>query len=181
VPTAADRMDVNFDTLFDDVYPDLFRYCVRLTGDGDAAEDLVQEAFVRLLDRQVEGGREGIRAWLFKVATHLVRDRVRVERNRARLLEKNPVLPGGVDAPDRALERDERVRAVRRALEFLDERDRTLLLLREEGFTYQELAGIIGVQPASVGTLLARARRRFAGVLTETMDGDEARLHDTAS
>jgi RNA polymerase sigma-70 factor, ECF subfamily len=174
-------MDVNFDKLFDDVYPELFRYCVRLTGDGDAAEDVAQEAFVRLLDRKVEGERAGIRAWLFKVATHLVRDRVRVDRNRERLLEKHPVLPGAPDDPERAVERNERVQAVRRALAFLDERDRTLLLLREEGFAYQELAGIIGVQPGSVGTLLARARRRFAEVLTETTQGDEARLHDTAS
>jgi DNA-directed RNA polymerase specialized sigma24 family protein len=37
-----------------------------------------------------------------------------------------------------------------------------LLLMREEGFKYEEIAGVIGVAPASVGTLIARALRRFA-------------------
>ena len=69
---------MNFDELFDDVYPGLYRYCLRLTADPDWAEDTTQEAFVRLLDRSVRGDFAGLRAWLFKVATHLIRDRARV-------------------------------------------------------------------------------------------------------
>lgn len=152
---------MSFDELFDAVYPALLRYCVRLTGDGDAAEDVAQEAFVRLLDRNVRGDPAGLRAWLFKVATHLVRDRVKVSRNRERLLEQNPVHPERAESPDRAVEREDLRREVRAALDSLDERDRTLLLMREEGFDYRELADAIGVQASSVGTLLARARGRF--------------------
>jgi RNA polymerase sigma factor (sigma-70 family) len=172
---------VNFDELFDGVYPELFRYCARLTSDRDLAEDIAQEAFVRLLDRRIPGDRAGLRAWLFKVATHLVRDRVRIARNRERLLEANPVVPSETETPDQAVERGERIAMVREALDTLDERDRSLLLLREEGFEYRELAEIIGVQVTSVGTLLARARRRFAEALKRAMEGDEGRVHDTAS
>jgi len=46
---------VNFDELFHDVYPSLYRYCLRLTADRDLAEDATQEAFVRLLDQSVRG------------------------------------------------------------------------------------------------------------------------------
>jgi RNA polymerase sigma factor (sigma-70 family) len=159
---------VDFDALFEDVYPRLHRYCLRMAPDADAAEDAAQEAFVRLLDREVEGDPPGIRAWLFKVATHLLRDRARVRDNRERLLAENPVVPEGPSPPDVALERTEAVERVRRVLAELDDRERVLLLLREEGFSYKELAEAVGVQPSSVGTLLVRARRRFA----ERMNGE---------
>ncbi len=161
------KRSVDFDALFDDVYPRLHRYCLRMAADADIAEDAAQEAFVRLLDHRVRGELPGLKAWLFKVATHILRDRAKVEQNRARLLEVNPVLPGSHSTPDEELERRERVRRVRRALARLEERDRTLLLLREEGFTYREVAGAIGVQASSVGTLLVRARHRFEEAMSD--------------
>ncbi len=163
---------MDFDRLFDDVYPGLVRYCRRMTSDPDVAEDAAQEAFVRFLDRRPRGDASGLRAWLYKVATHVVRDRGRVEGNRTRLREANPGELRPVDGPrppDEALEREERIREIRSVLDQLDERDRTLLLLREEGFSYRELAEAVGVQETSVGTLLARARRRFESELSERM------------
>lgn len=166
---------MDFDRLFDDVYPGLVRYCHRMTADPDLAEDAAQEAFVRFLDRRPRGEAAGLRAWLFKVATHLIRDRARVEGNRARLRDNHAEevgeMPGGAmrngeDALE-SMERMERIAAVRDVLASLEERDRTLLLLREEGFSYRELAESAGVQASSVGTLLARARRRFETELRE--------------
>ena len=159
----------DFDALFDEVYPSLYRYCRRMTGDDDAAEDAAQEAFVRFLEKPVEGGREGIRSWLFKVARHVLRDRARVADNRDRILaenpHRNPVRPAEGETPDRALERNEERQTVQRALSELSERDRSLLLLREEGFSYRELAAELEIGHGSVGTLLARARRRFEASL----------------
>jgi RNA polymerase sigma-70 factor (ECF subfamily) len=157
---------VDFDALYDEVLPPLFRYCQRLTGDPDAAEDVAQEAFVRLLDRKVTGERPALRVWLFTVATHLIRDRWRVTQNRRRLLEVNPVTPGSAPDPERETERRQEVASVRQALEGLDARDRELLLMREEGFGYREIAEAVGVAPTSVGTLLARAQKRFTDAWT---------------
>jgi DNA-directed RNA polymerase specialized sigma24 family protein len=47
-----------------------------------------------------------------------------------------------------------------------------LLLMREEGFRYEEIAAVIGVAPASVGTLIARALKRFADVYQSREAGD---------
>lgn len=163
-PTPA-RGAVDFDELFEDSYPGLHRYCTRLTADSDLAADVAQEAFVRLLERKVSGTREGVRAWLFKVATHLVRDRARVRSNRERLLEANPMEGSSVPSIDDEIDREARIAAVRRALDGLDERDRTLLLMKEEGFAYREIAEVIDVEASSIGTLLARARKRFASAL----------------
>ncbi len=158
---------MDFDSIFDQHYPPLVRYCHRLTGDGDVAEDIAQESLVRLFDREVTGTEAGMRSWLFKTATHLVRDRYRVETNRDRLLMENPFRPSGPESPVIRLERAEARAHARAALDALAPRDREILLMRYAGFSYKEIAGAIDVAATSVGTLLARAERRFAEVVTE--------------
>jgi RNA polymerase sigma factor (sigma-70 family) len=159
---------VDFDATFDQHYPGLVRYCQRLTGDRDLAEDIAQESMVRLFDHEVSGPEAGVRAWLFKTATHLVRDRYRVGQNRLRLLEEHPVVPSQPESPERSLERRETRARAREALDALQPRDREILLMRYSGFSYKEIADAIEVAATSVGTLLARAERRFAEALTMT-------------
>lgn len=156
------RRMVDFDAVFDEHYPGLVRYVRRLTGDADAADDIAQEAMVRLFDRRVSGSESGVRAWLYKTATHLVRDRYRVDTNRQRLLERHPVRPGALETPDRAVERDEARATAREALDALAQRDKEILLMRYSGFSYKEIAAAIGVAASSVGTLLSRAEHKFA-------------------
>ena len=165
---------MDFETTFDELHPGLFRYCHRLTGDPDVADDVAQEAFVRLYDHGVEGDEHGIRAWLFRTATHLVRDRYRVDENRRRLLEANPVQPAAFERPDRGVQREEAVARVRAALDGLNERERSMLLARYEGFSYREIAEAFDVAPGSVGTLLARAERRFVSVYEPAKENDDA-------
>jgi RNA polymerase sigma-70 factor, ECF subfamily len=150
---------VDFDGIFQRLYPSLFRYLHRLTGDADVAEDVAQESFVRLLRQNLT--EDDVRPWLFTVAMNLVRDRARKTDRRQRLLAGAPQLVKPGPLPDEDLERAERIAAVRSVLETLPERDRQLLLMREEGFKYEEIAQVVGVAPASVGTLIARALRRF--------------------
>jgi RNA polymerase sigma factor (sigma-70 family) len=158
---------VDFDATFDELYPPLVRYCHRLTGDSDVAEDVAQEALVRLFTHEVDGPTPALRVWAFKTATHLVRDRYRVEENRKRLLQANPVSPTPTERPDRRLERKEERERVRSALEALSPRDREILLMRYEGFSYKDVAEAVGVASTSVGTLLARAERRLASALAD--------------
>ena len=136
-----------------------------MSGDRDAAEDVAQEAMVRLFEREVQGSSAGIRAWLFKTATHLIRDRYRVEANRKRLLSENPVMTTEPESPDQALELTENRARVHRALDAMPARDREMLLMRYSGFTYREIAEVVDVAATSVGTLLARAELRFTDVL----------------
>jgi len=161
-------MPVDFDDTFDECYAPLVRYCNRLTGDGDVAEDIAQEAMVRLYSHRVEGPPEGLRAWLFRTATHLVRDRYRVRDNRRRLLQEKPPAPEPPETPERLLERAEERARARRALDTLPPRDREILLLRYEGFSYREISETVGVAATSVGTLLARAESRFTKALEKT-------------
>jgi RNA polymerase sigma-70 factor (ECF subfamily) len=120
---------------------------------------MAQEAFVRLLRQDLP--EPEVRPWLFTVAMNLVRDRARKTERRQRLLTNAPSLVKPAALPDEDVERSERIQRVRRVLAQLPERDRQLLLMREEGFKYEEIAQVVGVAPASVGTLIARALRRF--------------------
>lgn len=160
---------MDYDRLFDRVYPALFRYLQRMTGDADAAEDAAQEAFVRLTEQSLP--EEEARPWLFTVATNLVRDRARKE-SRHRRLETHVPTPRTPPGPDISTERKERIAVVREALNELSERDRTMLLMREEGFKYAEIADAVDVAPGSVGTLLARAARRFEKSYTALAAGE---------
>lgn len=170
---AVSAAGVDYDALFRRVYPSLFRYLHRLTGDTDAADDMAQEAFVRLLGRELP--EDEARLWLFTVATNLFRDRTRMSKRRERILSANPWRPAALPRPDEVLERARAVDGVRRALDKIAPRDRQMLLMREEGFRYDEIAKAAGVAPGSVGTLLARAARRFAAVYEKHEEkGDEA-------
>lgn len=163
VPIVDPIAASDFQVIYNCNQPSLWRYVHRLLGDPDAVDDVVQEAFVRLLSRpDLEG--EPARLWLFTVATNLVRDRGRMTARRARLLSAAAIEPESSNLPDRDVERKEKVSAVRRALDRIPERDRQLLMMREEGFRYHEIAQAVGVAPGSVGTLIARATKRFTEV-----------------
>jgi RNA polymerase sigma-70 factor (ECF subfamily) len=153
---------LNYEAVFQRLYPSLFRYLQRLTGDEDVAEDLAQETFVRLLRQTIP--EDEVRPWIFTVAMNLVRDRARKTDRRQRLLSTAPELVTRPPLPDEEVERAERIGRVRAVLDRLPERDRQLLLMREEGFKYEEIARVVGVAPASVGTLIARALRRFVAM-----------------
>lgn len=164
---------MDFDLLYRRTYPPLLRYLQRLTGDPDEADDLAQEAFARLLRNPLPESEA--RPWLFTVATNLVRDGARKATRRARLLSIFPPAPQAPPPVDQELERKERIEGVRRALARLRPRDRQLLLLREEGFSYEEMAQVVGVAPSSVGTLIARALKRFAEAYRHSEVVDHAR------
>lgn len=163
--------------LFEAHYDELRRYLVRLTGDPGVAEDASQEAFIRLVERLPDEA-ENPRAWLYTVATNAARDTLRERTRRGRLLrEKADRVPRPRPRPDPSEElgRRETRRRVRRALDRLPERDRTMLLMREEGFRHREIAEAVGTTTKSVGTMIARALEKLARELELDVEGDDER------
>ncbi|MEW5930560.1 MAG: sigma-70 family RNA polymerase sigma factor [Gemmatimonadota bacterium] len=161
--------------LFAEHHASLFRYLARLTGDADAAEDAAQEAFVRMVERPPAPGET--RAWLFRVGTNAALESARTRTRRGRLLEAKPgraPLGDAPPTPDEALDRAERRRTVQTALATLAERDRRILLMREEGFSHREIAEAVGTTTGSVGTMIARALDRLAAALPLDEDDDDA-------
>jgi RNA polymerase sigma-70 factor (ECF subfamily) len=136
----------------------------RRTGDRDRAEDLAQEVFARALVTPPENPRP----WLFAVALNLVRDdgRRAVRQGRRLQLLKGETT-GTAPAPDDDYDRSESSRTVRAALEQLREVDREVLLLKAEGFDYDEISAATGLAKGAIGTTLSRARRRLVEAYRE--------------
>lgn len=103
------------------------------------------------------------RPWLFAVALNLARDDGRRATRTERKLEllRGETMGATAPPPDEAVEQEERVSRVRDALGMLTHTDREALLLKAEGFGYEEIASALGLSPGSIGTTLARARRRL--------------------
>lgn len=150
--------------LFAQYHESLVRMLYRRTGDRDRAEDLAQEVFARALVTPPENPRP----WLFAVALNLVRDDGRRAVRQGRRLQ---LLKGesaaAAPAPDDDYDRTESSRAVRAALEQLREVDREVLLLKAEGFDYDEISAATGLAKGAIGTTLSRARRRLVEAYRE--------------
>jgi RNA polymerase sigma factor (sigma-70 family) len=161
------------EALFDAHHQALYRYLVRFCGDADLAADAAQEAFARLVERPPRDGN--VRAWLWRVGTNAAMEQTRTGARRRRLLAHAPMLQPIGDPPRDAHElaegADARAR-VAAALAALAPKERTAVLMREEGFSHREIASAVGTTTGSVGTLLARALERLALLLP--LDAEDA-------
>lgn len=158
--------------LFREYHDSLVRMLTRRTGDRDRAEEIAQEVFARA----VVAPPRHPRPWLFAVALNLVREQGRTAARQARKLELYREELPTAERPDEALDRADRILAVRRALDTLPERDRDALLLKAEGFSYDDIAATLGLARGAIGTTLHRARQRLVAAYRS---GEER--HDAAS
>jgi RNA polymerase sigma-70 factor, ECF subfamily len=154
-----------FDALFVAHYTAVYRLAYRIAGTREEAEDLAQETFLRL-HRHAEvwqGKRDDdptVRPWLYRVVTNLAYNTIRAQARR----QRRETWAAAGDKTGEALDLAGRAgvqETVRQSLAMLEERQVQLLLLRQEGLSYRELAAVLRVAPGSIGTLLARAEAAF--------------------
>lgn len=165
---------IDWGELYRTTCADLVRYLHRKVWDAERARDLAQEVFARALQHAARGHEpEHARAWLFSIAANLAKDEAKlVVRRKRHLVLLREATPESAEPEGTArLEREERERSARAALEQLGERDREVLLLWDAGLAYGEIAAQTGLAAGAIGTTLARARRR----LVEAHEALEAR------
>lgn len=167
---AASGDQASFERLFYRHYDRVYGLLFRLLGNRDEAEDMTQEVFIKLYQRKFGPDQEhNVGAWLYRVAMNTGYNAL---RSRQRRWQRNThLVPDATDAePEPAAELAQRQTQarVRATLARLSQRDSQLLLLREMGFSYAELAEISGVAPGSVGTLLRRAAEAFRHAYRQT-------------
>src|SRR5438105_4137775 len=161
--------------IYEAVHAELSSFIARSIRDDAEAEDLLQEAFLRLA-REARAGRlpEQSRAWLYRVATNLVVSRSRRRGTAARWLERfgkseNNASIG--ESPEAGLIQRERAGDLERALAMLPADARLGLLLSGQGFSGGEIAAALGRSTSATRTLLCRARIKVRA----TMDGEADR------
>ncbi|HYE98385.1 MAG TPA: sigma-70 family RNA polymerase sigma factor [Planctomycetota bacterium] len=153
-------------------------YLFRFTGDFRTAEDLAQEAFLRVFKKIHDyNSTAKFSTWLYTIASNLAKDEFkRRSRHPARSLDWK----GGADTtrdmpqakadttasvPDVRLEHDEVRTAVNRALDLLEAHDREILVLKDvQGLSYEEISEILDLPMGTVKSRLSRARLAFKDV-----------------
>jgi RNA polymerase sigma factor (sigma-70 family) len=166
------------ETLFEQHSAPLTRRLERMLGSRELAEDLAQEAFLRLWRQgPADVGPEQQGAWLQRAASNLAIDELRRRRRRDHVeLDEGAIEAISVDGAESI--------AVRDALERISAHERLCVLLRfQAGLSYREIADTLAISPDAARKRVSRARRAFAAayrgveradrplVLLETRDG----------
>ena len=152
-----------------DQIPSLRRYARALTGNRDAADDLVQDTLERALGRAAlfrPGGNA--RAWLFAIMHNVFVNQVRsAQARRTVALDEQAIEPPGYEHAHDGLA----VRDIERALGMLsaDQRE-VVLLVALEALSYADTARILGVPVGTVMSRLSRGRERLRGLLDGAAD-----------
>lgn len=159
-----------FDQIVRTYRQQVFRFVLRSVRDRQRAEDITQDAFLKLYRHAPNlRSRERFLPWLYRAArTTVIDQQRRLQRERRIFGENGPVAHRAhlVAEPDPSLERAERADDVRKAIAELPERFRTPFVLREEeGMRYQEIADVLGIPEKTVSSRISRARNLLAARL----------------
>ena len=151
--------------------PRMLALAQRMLGDAAEAEDVAQEAFLRVWKQapRWRPGQARFDTWLHRVALNLCYDRLR--RRREVSTDEPPERPDPGPAPDRGLQAADVGRRVSRALQALPERQREAIVLCH----YQELgnieaASVMGVSVEALESLLGRGRRALRAALADMVE-----------
>ena len=148
----------------------LWAYLSRTSGDPQKADDFLQEAYYRFYRAGKQYESESHRRnSLFQIATNVLRDAARRGRRRGEVPlagEESPALVARSAAP--SPERQVAMRTdVARAIQQLEPIQRELLWLAyAQGVSHDEIADILGLRSISIRTLLFRAKKKLAAILT---------------
>jgi len=136
-------------------------YLRRSSGNEALAEDLMQEAFIRLLNTESVAA-ETRRAYLYRIATNLMIDESRAKQRRLGWI-REMIWPSGIKADDGQLRSD-----MERVFAKLSARERSLLWLAYvEGWSHEEIGRTLGLGASSVKVMIHRAKLKLQTKLRE--------------
>jgi len=171
------RLQANEDAAYDELVrtysASIFHVAYRMLGDSAEASDVVQEIFLKVF-RNISGfkGEAALKTWIFKIAFSEILNRLRWWKRRHRFatmsLDDQPngngtgvgqSVPSPSPTPEQCLQSKEQETAIQEALGRISKDHRSIIVLRDiEGFSYNEIADVLGVSIGTVKSRLARAR-----------------------
>lgn len=151
---------MNSEELFARWYPHAIRIAWRIAGERGRAEEIAADCVWKLARQNLTQEAE-IRAWLNCVVTRAALNEIRSGSRRTRYERLSAPASATARTPLDDLIASERQQQVREVLRDLPPEQAELLLLRSAGLSYRELAAALELNPASIGTLIARAQKAF--------------------
>lgn len=157
-PATESQVHLDLESLFTAHYRDIARFIASIVHDRARAEELAVEVFLQWTSSHRHSNPK---TWLYRAAAHVAVDEIRRRARRERYDRLLSRILRRVRTPEEvhlAKEEQQRVRAV---LARMTARQSALLILRAQGFSYDELASTLDLNPLSVGKLLSRAQQTF--------------------
>jgi RNA polymerase sigma-70 factor (ECF subfamily) len=169
----------DFDSIVERHWPRIYRYACAALRDPDEAQSVAQDCFMRAYRARAQfRGESALATWLIQIAVNLVRDRIRSRRlqfwkaaatRSVEVGEAGRWLSDHAPTPEAQASTRQQVAEVRKAVDYLSERQRTVFLLRfVEGMDLAEIASATGMKEGTVKTHLFRAlgavRRRVGAI-----------------
>jgi RNA polymerase sigma-70 factor (ECF subfamily) len=170
IPMPSDFTIEEFSNIYNLHAPQIYAHLLRLTGCRTAAEDLMQETFLKAYKR-METFRGGcsVKTWLFAIAFNTYRDYARkIQPNKTVDVEDFDTTPDMKDSAQETLEKNQIIQRLRAALANLpDHLLAPLMLVRFDGLRYQEAAETLGTTTDAVRMRVHRAHRALAEALMD--------------
>jgi RNA polymerase sigma-70 factor (ECF subfamily) len=166
--------EASYEELFLRHYDRVYGLLFRLVGTRHEAEDLAQEVFLRLYRRPL-ARPDNVTGWLYRVAMNVGYNALRAEGRRRKREQASSPRVSDTPSAEATATKHETQRQVRAALSRMKPRSAQMLLMRQMGFSYRELAEAVGIAPGSVGTLLNRAGEAFRKAYREVTGEEDAR------
>jgi RNA polymerase sigma factor (sigma-70 family) len=163
VPAPGVLCVAEFETAYRAYRQRVYRWALRFSaGNGAAAEDLVQDAFTKLLQAMPNlKDPDDLAGWLYRVTANLAMYRLRRENRFLKRLARLFSVERGVERPDEVFSLDEQAAAVLGLIRALPPRERVVLSMRYlDGKSGREIARSLRVSEGYVSKLLARAVER---------------------
>ncbi len=169
------RLQANEDSAYDELvrtyHASIFHVAYRMLGDAGEASDVAQDIFLKVF-RSIGGfkGQAALKTWIFKIVFSEILNRLRWWKRRYRFstvsLDDDQNGNGSGyhvtdtrPTPEQALESREQETAIQKALSTLSSDHRSIIVLRDiEGFSYSEIADVLGVSIGTVKSRICRAR-----------------------
>ncbi len=155
-----------FDEIYKEYYRELRRFSLQINHSAGKSDDLVQETFIKLyLELGKNKAIKNPRAWLYKVLLNSFRTQFTSEKIEIKVMEELDNQNKLAYDPRDDLASEEKQEILFKMLDTVPDNIREILVLYNNGFSYAEMAEIMDINPASVGTTLVRAINKLKEIL----------------
>lgn len=158
-----------FQIRYEKYYPVVYKHLYYLVGNNELAEDLTQEVFIKYYHTR-DGEVEFLGAWLSKVATNTAFNYLRGEKRRLKREENIFEKSKNIFSIEDEIFRNEEIMSVRRALSGLSDQQRTCLVLKFSGYSYDEIHRATNISRGSIGQIIARGKKKFLKIYEKEGD-----------
>ncbi len=158
---------MTFDYLYKEHYKPIFNFVFRFTRNTEESKDICQEVFIKLYDvLQTDTEIKSTRSFLFRIASNICIN----QYNKRKIIQlyrtEYPIYNKQSENMEKDILRNEQYRLIEGVIDSLSKKDKALILLQREGFSYNDISEITKIKQTSVGKTLSRVIQKIDKKMT---------------